>query len=131
MSKKIYIVDDDRDIVESISMVLESQGYEVGSQNVQKDVVKNVTEFQPDAIILDVIFPENESAGFEMARALRHDEATKSMPIMMLSAVNEKGAFAGTFTNKDRDEEYLPVDEFIEKPISPESLIERIAAIVG
>ncbi len=55
--EKIYIIDDDQDIVESISMVLKANGYEVSAQYNDEDVVENVSKYDPDLIILDVIFP--------------------------------------------------------------------------
>jgi CheY-like chemotaxis protein len=128
--KNVYIVDDDRDIVDAISIVLKSAGYNVGFQNNEENLVENVISFQPDIIILDVIFPENDTAGFEMSRLLKGNDKTKRIPIMMLSAVNEKGMYGFTFSNKDRDESYLPVEEFIEKPIQPEDLLKKVAKII-
>lgn len=129
--KKVYIIDDDRNIVESMSIVLRKHGYGVDAQYDEKDVVKNLVEKKPDVVILDVMFPENESAGFDIAREIRKDPRTEKLPILMLSAINEKGVYAGTFSNKDRDESYLPVNEFIEKPIRPEQLLQKIGAAVG
>ncbi len=128
--KSIYIVDDDRDIVDAISIVLKSAGYRVGFQNDEENLVENVASFQPDLIILDVIFPENDNAGFEMSRLLKGSDRTKNIPIMMLSAVNEKGMYGFTFSNRDRDESYLPVEEFVEKPIQPEELLKKVAKIL-
>ena len=129
MSKKIYIVDDDRDIVESLTMILESEGYEVASQNDEDDVTDKISAFGPDAIILDVMFPENPTAGFDIARLVRGCAPIKEIPIIMLSAINEQATSASTFSNKDRDSAYLPVDEFVEKPVSPEALIAKIKAL--
>lgn len=123
---KIYIIDDDRDIVDALTMVLEGEDHEVSSQFDEDDVVKNVINFGADLIILDVIFPENDGAGFEIARNLKHDEKTKNIPIAMLSAVNEKGQYSGTFSNADKDDVYLPVDEFVEKPLVPAELIKLV-----
>ncbi len=127
--KKVYIVDDDRDIVESLTIVLETEGYEVGSQLVEDGVVENTAAFGADIVILDVMFPENQSAGFDMARLLHKDDATKDIPVIMLSAINEKGSYAGTFSNRDRDESYLPVTDFVEKPIRPADLIAKIKSM--
>ncbi|MFC1590207.1 response regulator, partial [Candidatus Omnitrophota bacterium] len=69
--KKIYIVDDDKDIIESLSIVLKSKGYQISSQVNEEGLIKNVKAFEPDLIIMDVIFPENPSAGFEMSRLLK------------------------------------------------------------
>ena len=129
--KNVYIVDDDRDIVDAMSIVLKSAGYNVGFQNDELNLVKNVISFNPDIIILDVIFPENPNAGFEMSRLLKNNKKTKNIPIMMLSAVNEKGLYGFTFSNKDRDESFLPVEEFVEKPIMPDELLKKVAIILN
>jgi len=126
--KKVYIVDDDRNIVESMRIVLEAHGYAVEAQYDEKGVVANLVAKKPDVVILDVIFPENPDAGFAIAREIRADARTAALPILMLSAINEKGVYAGTFSNKDRDDSLLPVDEFIEKPIRPKQLLQHVEA---
>ena len=123
---KIYIIDDDRDIVESLTMVLTSEGHEIAFQNDENDVIRKVSDFGTDLVILDVIFPEDDEAGFKLARELKQNEQTKHIPIAMLSAVNEKGQYAGTFSNTDRDDMYLPVDEFVEKPVNPVNLVKLV-----
>jgi len=128
---KIYIIDDDRDIVDAMTMVLESEDHEIAFQNDEDDVIGNVSDFGADLIILDVIFPENDGAGFEIARKLKHDEKTKNIPIAMLSAVNEKGQYSGTFSNADKDDVYLPVDEFVEKPLVPADLVKLVNKLLS
>ena len=128
---KIYIIDDDRDIVDAMTMVLESENHEIAFQNDEDDVVGNVSDFGADLIILDVIFPENDGAGFEIARKLKHDEKTKNIPIAMLSAVNEKGQYSGSFSNADKDDVYLPVDEFVEKPLVPAELVKLVNKLLS
>lgn len=128
--KKIYIIDDDRSIVEAMSIVLKSNGYDVGCQYDEKDVVKNLLAAKPDLVLLDVMFPQNSSAGFDIAREIRRNKSTASIPIIMLSAINEKGVYAGTFSNSDRDESWLPVDQFVEKPIQNKQLLQKIKAVL-
>ena len=128
--KKVYIIDDDRNIVESMSIVLKSKGYEVDAQYDEKRVVENIIAKRPDVVILDVMFPENQSAGFDIARDIRKNKKTAKVPILLLSAINEKGVYAGTFSNRDRDEAWLPVNEFIEKPIRPEQLLQKVEEAV-
>ena len=128
---KIYIIDDDRDIVDAMTMILESEDHEIAFQNDEDDVVGNVSDFGADLIILDVIFPENDGAGFEIARKLKHDEKTKDIPIAMLSAVNEKGQYSGSFSNADKDDVYLPVDEFVEKPLVPAELVKLVNKLLS
>ena len=128
--KRVYIVDDEPSIVESVSMVLESKGYVVGSQNDDKDVVENVLAFDADLVILDVMMPEDTAAGFKMARALKDDERTRDLPRIMLTAVNEAGIYVGKFTDKDRDDAWLPVQAFVDKPVDPEVLLDRVAKLL-
>lgn len=129
--KKVYIVDDDQDIVEYISLILQQADYETACQYDDNNVVENVEAFRPDAIILDVMFPEDESSGFKLARALRASKDVGHIPILMLSAINEQGIYPGTFSNHDRDDSLLPVDAFVEKPISPDDLMKKIGALTS
>ncbi|MCF6336242.1 MAG: response regulator, partial [Spirochaetales bacterium] len=116
---------------DALTMVLEGEEHEVSCQYDEDNAVENVAAFSADLIILDVIFPENDGAGFEIARKLRHDEKTKDIPIAMLSAVNEKGQYSGTFSNADKDDVYLPVDEFVEKPLVPAELIKLVNKLLS
>jgi CheY-like chemotaxis protein len=129
MGKKIFVIDDDRDMVESLTMVLSSSGYEVGATHQASDAVEKAKAAKPDLIILDVMFPENPSAGFELARKLHDDPATGKIPVVVLSAVNVR--FNLGFSEKDRDESWLPVKHFIEKPIQPEKLLKTVSEIIG
>jgi CheY-like chemotaxis protein len=127
--KKVYVIDDEPSIVETVTMVLESKGYEVASQNDAQNVVDHVVDFGADLVIVDVMLPEDDSAGFKMARDLNGDERTRELPVIMLSAVNESGLFPGKFSNKDIDDSWLPVSEFVEKPVKPALLIEKVQAL--
>jgi len=129
--KKVYIIDDDHDIVEAMTIVLEKNGYAVASQYDDEDVEKNVRAQKPDLIILDVMFPEDSSAGFEIARRLKADDSLRQIPILMLSAINERGIYVGKFSNKDRDDSFLPVNLFLEKPLRPNVLVERVSSLIG
>jgi DNA-binding response OmpR family regulator len=127
---KIYIIDDDRNIVESMSIVLKKNGYEVASQYTDENVVDNLLDSKPDMVILDVMFPQNVSAGFDIAREIKNDKRVSHIPIIMLSAINEKGVYSGTFSNTDRDSSWLPVDEFVEKPIKPDQLLAKVKILL-
>lgn len=127
--KRVYVIDDEPSIVESVQMILEGAGYEVGSQNDDKDVVEHVVAFGADLVILDVMLPEDTGAGFKMARSLKDDERTKALPLLMLTAVNEAGIYVGTFSNKDIDDAWLPVQEFVDKPVKPDVLLAKVGAL--
>jgi CheY-like chemotaxis protein len=113
-----------------MSIVLKAHGYEVACQYNEENVIDNLIAQKPDLVILDVIFPQNPSAGFDIARQIKNEKATASIPIIMLSAVNEKGVYAGTFSNNDRDDSWLPVDQFIEKPIRNNQLLQKIKTVL-
>jgi two-component system alkaline phosphatase synthesis response regulator PhoP len=129
--KKIYIIDDDQDIVESISMVLKANGFEVSAQYNDENVIENVLQYNPDLIILDVMFPENSSAGFDIARDLKRNNKLTNIPIIMLSAVNERGIYMGLFTDKDIDESWLPVSKFLDKPVQPKELLLQVKSMLN
>ena len=110
-------------------MILESKWHAVWAQNDDKDVVDNVIAFGADLVIVDVMFPEDPGAGFKMARALKADERTSALPLLMLTSVNEAGIYVGKLSNKDRDGSWLPVQEFVEKPVDPEVLLAKVEAL--
>jgi CheY-like chemotaxis protein len=129
--KRVYIIDDDRDIVDSMTIVLKSNQYDALAQYDDEDVEAKVKAANPDLIILDVMFPEDSSAGFKIARRLKAVPELAKIPIIMLSAVNEKGIYMGRFTSHDLDESWLPVNLFLDKPVSPKALIEKVAEMIG
>jgi len=128
--KKIYIIDDDRDIVESMSMVLKANGYDVSAQFNDENVVNNIIKYDPDLIILDVMFPESNSAGFEIARDIKRNNKLTNIPIIMLSAVNEKGIYVGRLTSQDINESWLPVSIFLDKPVQPKELLMQVKSML-
>jgi CheY-like chemotaxis protein len=121
----ILLIDDDRDLVEVTKLALESAGYNVTTAYNSEDGKKQTLDSEPDLIILDVMM-ETDSAGFEVARWLRSEENTKNIPIIMLTAINQK--FPMQF---DKDEIWLPVDEFLEKPVNPDDLLEIVKSKVS
>lgn len=129
MPKKVFIIDDDRDMVESLKMVLEGNGYDVDATYQASDAIDKVRSIKPDLVILDVMFPENPSEGFELARKFHNDPTIREIPIFIVSAINAR--FNLGFSEKDRDESWLPVNHFIEKPIVPETLIKLVKETIG
>ena len=122
----LLIIDDDEEFADAVAMVCRAEGHEVVVEN---DLAKGEARFaqrRPDAVILDVMFPENPSGGFELARALRKTAA--DVPILMLTAVNQK--FPLGFSSKDIDDTWLPVADFIEKPVDFEVLKVKLARLL-
>jgi CheY-like chemotaxis protein len=126
----LLIVDDDEDFASAVATVLRGGGHEVRVELDLSAAVRGMTERQPDLVLLDVMFPEDSTGGFELARKMRRDySALKDVPILMLTAVNTK--FPLGFSSKDIDEDWLPVTDFLEKPIDLDVLAERVATILA
>lgn len=130
MSKKILVVDDDPDTVEVIRITLESADYEVLSAANSEQGLRMVLEERPDLIILDVMM-DTTTEGFQTSLKLRSPEPdspyaeVRDTPILMLTAIHTT-----TPLRFAPDADYLPVDDFVEKPISPEGLLSKVAGLL-
>lgn len=118
---KIAIIDDDPDILDASSVVLTSKGYEVITAANPDDGYKIVKESKPDLIILDVMMNEPDD-GFFLAQKFRKEKIFT--PIIMYTSVSKSiGVDFGI-------SEMVPVDDFVEKPISPDELIEKVEKLL-
>lgn len=125
---KILIIDDDPDIVESMKVVLQDKGYQVINALSGKEGLAIADKENPDLIVLDVMM-ETGDKGFDIARTLKKDKKHKDTPILMVTAVEEKTGL--TFKKEAGDETWLPVDDYVEKPLKPEDLIARVKSLLN
>ena len=123
-------MDDDEDFATATAKVLTDAGHDVQIELETARAVKSMEERRPDLVILDVMFPEDSSAGFALARTMRKDNPQlKDIPILMLTAVNRK--FPLGFSALDIDEDWLPVTDFLEKPVDFDLLKAKVAAVLA
>lgn len=120
---RILVVDDDPDMTEACQLVLEQAGHEVTTAHSTQDGMAAVDAFRPDLLILDVMMAEPDD-GIAMAQELRRRKFGK--PILMLSSISKV-----TGMEYGPDNAMVPVDEFVEKPISPAALIEKVGELLG
>ncbi len=120
---KILIIDDDPDIVEATRVVLETKGYEVEHARDGSIGLEMIKEDKPDLIILDVMM-NTLREGFLLSRELKQNEEYKGIPILMITSVKEKTGI--DFSSAAGDEAWLPVEDFLEKPVKPEVLLEKV-----
>ncbi len=120
---KILIVDDDPDIVEASQLFLEREGHTVATAGSRSAGMAQVEAFGPDLLILDVMM-EQPDDGFAMAQDLRR--LGKRFPILMLTSVATASGLAF-----GKDEEMVPVDEFLPKPVEPDTLVKTVAALLA
>ena len=125
--KKILLVDDDPDLRLSMRLPLEAAGYIVGEATSYNEGLAAVKSFQPDLLILDVMM-DSMTAGFQFALTI-HDPDPEgefkdfaSLPVIMLTAIHST-----THLRFGPDDSYLPVQEFLEKPVDPEVLLATVA----
>jgi DNA-binding response OmpR family regulator len=123
--KKILVVDDDPDIRDAVATVL-SRTYEV-RQAGGKDQAQNVLRsFAPDLVILDVMM-ESVSTGFDLAREIKKRGPLPK--ILMLTGVDKKTNV--DFKAEAGDPDWLPVDDYLEKPVVPAVLMEKVGALLS
>ena len=125
----ILIIDDDRDLVESIRIVLESRKYGVRTAYNGKDGYQKIQEKAPDLILLDVMMA-TDTEGFSLAYKLRNNPAYKEIPIIMVTGFTKKMAEAGPEKFQHIMGENWPVTQFLEKPIDPEELLSVIEGVL-
>ena len=126
----VLIVDDDEDFAQTTATVLRKEGHDIQIELDTDDAVKSMQNRHPDLVVLDVMFPEDVSAGFELARYMRHEsEQFKTIPILMLTAINTK--FPLGFGPKDIDDDWLPVTDFLEKPVDFDVLVNKVSNLLG
>ncbi len=120
---KILIVDDDPDVVEAIRIFLEKEGHETASATNRSEGMQAISDFGPDLMILDCMM-EAPDDGFVMAQELKRDGI--KFPILMLSSI-------ATVTGLDygKDGDVVPVDEFVEKPVDPATLMSKVSDLLN
>jgi len=123
---RILVVDDDRDFATTTSTILEASGYSAGVAHNVGEATSAIKESKPDLILLDVMM-EHMDDGFNLCRSLKQDEATSGIPIIMLTGVASE---TGLKFSPKTDEEWLPADDYMEKPINPDELLERIEKLL-
>jgi CheY-like chemotaxis protein len=136
MSKgKVLTVDDDRDLVETLRIVLESGGYEAVAAYDGEGGLEKVRSERPDLVLLDVMMP-SATEGFHLVWKLRNLEGDyfRSVPVILLTAIHEKTELrfypdSGDGTYKAG--EYLPVQDFVDKPVDPKDLLARVERVLS
>ena len=120
MPQTILVVDDERDLVELVRYNLVQAGYRVVSASDGRQAVDLACRERPDLIVLDLMLPV--MPGAEVARALKQDEKTRDIPILMLTARGEEVDRVVGFE--------LGADDYVVKPFSPRELVLRVQAIL-
>jgi two-component system, OmpR family, alkaline phosphatase synthesis response regulator PhoP len=125
MSKKILIVDDDPDLVEAVSMLLEASGLTPLAAYGGVEGLAKARSENPDLIVLDVMMPDKD--GYAVAKELAADAELSKIPVIMLTAVVDHISTTHYTHASGKD---LVADDYFQKPVDPEILVQRIRELV-
>jgi DNA-binding response OmpR family regulator len=119
MKKKVLVIDDDYDILEPLSILLEIDNYEVETTPKGEETIHKVNDFKPDVILLDMLL--SGSDGRQIARALKSNVKTKDIAIIMMSA----------HPSASEDAKLCGADDFIAKPFESEDLLTLVKSYIS
>jgi CheY-like chemotaxis protein len=125
--KKVLIIDDNINFVKMNSAVLEAGGYEVEAAYNAEEGFTKVEFGQPDAIVLDLMMERHDS-GFTLAKKLKSHPVYRTIPILMLTAVGDATGFRFSM---ETDGYWMKTDDYAEKPIEPDVLLEKIGKLIA
>ncbi len=123
---KILIVDDDPDLVEAVTMILESKDYDVIAAYGGVEGLEKAKTEDPDLIVLDVMMPDKD--GYAVCKELKADPQYSKIPILLLTAVVSKISTTRYTQQMGLETE---ADDYIDKPVEPAELVKRIEILLG
>jgi len=127
MGKKILIVDDEPEQIEFASTLLEENGYiPISAMNGVEGMAKAKTE-RPDLILLDILMPER--GGIGMYQDLKHNEETKTIPVVIVTGVAKDAHFEKAMVTQDPNAS--APDGYIEKPMDPDAVLKLVSDLLS
>jgi len=128
MAEKILVVDDDPDILDAVTMILETKGYQAISARNGLEALAKLGVEKPALMILDLLMPKMD--GFAVYKELQTPKWSKyrDMPILVLTSVREE---ASRRRYELETGEELRVDYYMEKPFSPDTLLKKVAKLIS
>ena len=118
--KKIFLVEDEEDLVEILNFNLERAGFEVNYTSNGEKALNYLKNNTPDLILLDWMLPG--LSGLNICRIIKENEAIKRIPVIMLTAKSQDSNIVAGFENG--------ADDYVTKPFSPKVLLARIKKIL-
>ena len=124
MTKKVYLVDDDQDVIAQNQLVLEQAGYTVITANSAKEGLKLVENETPDLMILDVMM-EYTNAGLELAKKIATSKEIKQFPIILLTSDSNNPGWMS-----QGEPTWKNIAKFLDKPFAPEQLTKVVEEVL-
>lgn len=123
---KILIIDDDPNFVEATKAILENKSYKVVAAYDKNEGMEKINSEKPDLILLDIMMKKLDD-GFTICYKLKHDPELKKIPVLAISAITEE---TGLKFSSETDGEYFEADDYVEKPVKTNDLLERIEKLL-
>ena len=123
--KYVLIVDDDPDLVETVAMMLESKGFEVGKAYDGLEGEQAIKKRRPDVLVLDVMMPRKN--GYELCKELKSNKWTSDIPVILLTAVGEA---VPTTTYSHAEGMATEAEDYIPKPVDAATLVEAVQRLI-
>ena len=121
MGKNVLLIEDEPNIIEAITFILERDGWTVHTHSDGADAVDVVGRTAPDVLILDVMLPNR--SGFDVLKELRAGAQTRDLPILLLTA-------KGQYRDRELAESY-GASRFMTKPFSNQEVLDSVRELVG
>ena len=128
-NKEILLVDDDSDILDSLSIILVNNGYSVRTAINGQEALKSLAAQKPDLMILDIMMT-TETEGFDLAYELKNKPEFENLPVIIMSSFLDKVRESGPEAFQHILGEEWPAKWLFEKPVETDKLLAKIKAIL-
>jgi len=118
--KNVLVIEDNHAILDVITLILQSESYQVSGLNKGADILYHIEQFKPDLIILDIMLPDGD--GRDFLKVIRSDQMTAHIPVLMISA---------RYTEQNVQHGEFKPNGFLAKPFDIDELLDRIEGILN
>ena len=120
--RRAVYIEDEPEMIDLVRLILKRKQYEVIGANGGREGLDTIRKMNPDVILLDLMMPDMD--GWEVYQQLKADEATRTIPVIVITAKAQK-------IDKVLGLHIAKVDDYISKPFSPAELLESLQRVFG
>jgi CheY-like chemotaxis protein len=129
---KVLVIDDDPDVLRTTELALQYKGFEVLTASGPGDGMQQLEQGRPDAVVLDIMMPDGIEGFNWLWKVRRHaDEKLRDVPVVVVSGIHDTTELRFSPDDSDETGNYLPAQAFMDKPINPGLLAEKLTSLIG